>query len=268
MTAEASLTSVTRRGPVAVLAFQRAASMNSFDPAVIRHVRTRFQGLLADPGVRAVVLTGSGKAFSAGADVRSFRDAIAAQAASQWVLDATAELHPLLLELHRSAKPLVAAVNGVAAGGGLGLALVADRRIGSPEARFAAGYFGLGLSPDGGSTWLLPRLIGEQRTRQFFFDNEVMGAETAYELGLLDEVVEPAGLVDRAVEVAAHWGSWAQASREATRRLLGAQSGNTFEEHLDLERGLIAGAAGTAEFREGVDAFLGKRRAAFRGQAP
>jgi 2-(1,2-epoxy-1,2-dihydrophenyl)acetyl-CoA isomerase len=256
--------SVSRHaGGVAQVTFSRAESMNSFDPAVMREVRLAFEALLADPAVRALVLTGAGKAFSAGADVKAFRDAIAAGASVQWVLDATAELHPLLLALQASAKPLVAAVNGVAAGGGLGLALVADRRIGAPEARFAAGYFGLGLSPDGGSTWLLPRLVGEQRARQFFFDNEVIGAQAAFELGLLDELVDGADLVPRSLAVAAGLGQWGKASRESTRRLLAAQSGNTFEAQLDLERGLISSAAGTADFKEGVAAFLEKRKARF-----
>lgn len=248
---------------VAVATFTRAERMNSFDPAVIAHVRGALGALLGDPMVRAIVLTGSGRAFSTGADVRAFQEANRTGTASRWVLDATAQLHPLLLDLQRSGKPLVAAVNGVAAGGGLGLALVADLRIGTQDARFAAGYFGLGLSPDGGSTWLLPRLIGEQRSRRFFFDNEVMGAEAAFELGLLDELVAPDDLLPRAITLAAAWGAWAHASREGTRRLLAAQGSASFEQQLDLERGHIAAAAGTPDFRAGVEAFLAKRKPEF-----
>lgn len=258
------LLAAERRGSVAVVTFARAEAMNSFDPAVLREVRRTFAALHADDAVRAVVLTGSGRAFSAGADVRQFRAGIEDGSAVQWVLDATAELHPLLAELHAGAKPLVAAMNGVAAGGGLGLALAADARIGSPDARFAAGYFGLGLSPDGGSTWLLPRLVGVQRARRFFFDNEVMGAEEALRLGLLDEVVPAAELVPRAVALAERWGAWGRHSREATKRLLAAQAHASFQEQLDLERGQIAAAAGTADFAEGVRAFTEKRKPAFR----
>src|SRR5688500_17137347 len=155
-------------GRVTVVTFAKAETMNSHDPKTMRHVRHAILALLEDPRVRALILTGSGKAFCAGANVKELQEAAAGGRATQWVLDTTAELHPLLLALHASAKPVVAAVNGAAAGGGLGLALVADCRIGSPEARFAAGYFGIGLSPDGGSTWLLPRLVGERRPRRFF----------------------------------------------------------------------------------------------------
>jgi 2-(1,2-epoxy-1,2-dihydrophenyl)acetyl-CoA isomerase len=250
-------------GGVAVVTFARAETMNSLDPKTMWHVRHTMLGLLEDARVRAIVLTGSGKAFCAGANVKEMQQAAAQGRATQWVLDTTAELHPLLVELHASAKPIVAAVNGAAAGGGLGLALVADCRIGSPDARFAAGYFGIGLSPDGGSTWLLPRLIGEQRTRRFFFGNEVIAADEALDLGLLDEVVAAEGLVARAVEVARGWGAWGVRSREGTKRLLESQAGASFADQLETERGLIAAAAGTADFKEGTTAFTEKRKARF-----
>ncbi|MEA3166881.1 MAG: 2-(1,2-epoxy,2-dihydrophenyl)acetyl-CoA isomerase [Thermoplasmata archaeon] len=250
-------------GGVAVATFTKAETMNSLDPKTMWHVRHTMLGLLEDQRVRAIVLTGSGKAFCAGANVKEMQQAAANGRGTQWVLDTTAELHPLLLELHSSAKPVIAAVNGAAAGGGLGLALVADCRIGSPDARFAAGYFGIGLSPDGGSTWLLPRLIGEQRTRRFFFGNEVIAAEEARSLGLLDEVVPADRLVARAVEVARTWGAWSTRSREGTKRLLESQSTASFADQLETERGLIAAAAGTADFQEGTTAFTEKRKARF-----
>lgn len=250
-------------GGVAVVTFAKAESMNSLDPATMREVRGAFDKLLADDSVRALVLTGSGAAFCAGANVKQMAAAAQSRESIRWVLDTTAELHPLLLELHASSKPLIAAVNGVAAGGGLGLALVADYRIGNPQARFAAGYFGIGLSPDGGSTWLMPRLIGTQRTRRFFFTNEVMPAEEAQRIGLLDETTSAETLLTRAIAVAREWGHWGAMSRESTKRLLEATVKNDFASHLDLERGLIAAAAGTADFAEGTAAFVEKRKPRF-----
>ncbi len=252
--------SVSREpGGVAVVTFSRAESMNSFDPKVVRELHDLFRGLLDDDAVRAIVLTGTGKAFCAGADVREFEKGVATGSAVQWVLDATAALHPLLLDIQDSSKVFVAAVNGVAAGGGLGLALVADARIGSPGARFAASYFRIGLSPDGGATWLMPRLVGHQRAKQFFFNNEVMDAEEAFVSGALDEVVPADQLLPRAIALARTWGAWGKHSRGATKRLLATSESTDFGTQLDLERGLIAAAAGTKDFAEGVTAFRGKR---------
>ncbi len=248
-----------QRGDVAIVTFARAESMNSFDPQIIAHIREVFADLIADPEVRAIVLTGSGKAFSAGADVAQFQAAIEEGKVSQWILDATKQLHPLMVEMHQCDTPIVAAVNGVAAGGGLGLALAADARIGNGSARFAAGYFGIGASPDGGSTWFLPRLIGTQRTRRFFFENQVIGAKEALEIGLMDALVEDDALLDEAVAMARRWGAWGRHSRGSTKRLLEAQHHSDLQTQLELERGLIAAAGGTADFREGVAAFTQKR---------
>jgi 2-(1,2-epoxy-1,2-dihydrophenyl)acetyl-CoA isomerase len=109
----------------------------------------------------------------------------------------------------------------------------------------------------------LPRLIGEQRTRRFFFDNEVLAADESKALGLLDEVVPTQQLVQRAVDVARTWGAWAVRSREGTKRLLEAQSVASFADQLETERGLIAAAAGTRDFAEGTTAFTEKRKAKF-----
>ena len=258
------LVRVERRGTIAVVTMANEAGFNSFDPAIIRHVRETFTALFEDDEVRAIVLTGSGKAFSTGANVAEMAAAAKEGTSTQWVLDATEQLHPLLHDMHGTHKPIVAAVNGVAAGGGLGLALAADTRIGSPGARFAAGYFGIGLSPDGGATWLMPRLIGVQRTKRFFFDNEVMDADTALSTGLLDEIVASDRLIDHAVAVAERWGQSAKMSKESTKRLLEATFANDFVAQLDMERGLIAAAAGTQDFAEGTSAFVEKRKPAFQ----
>ena len=244
---------------VAVLTLRNEAGMNSFDPAYLAACRKAMTELLANNSVRAIVLTGSGRAFSTGANVADMQKAAAAGTASQWVLDATAELHPLLQAMVNSEKPIISAINGVAAGGGLGLALASDARIGCAASRFAAGYFGIGLSPDGGATWLLPRLIGLQRTRQFFFNNEVMDAETAFEWGLLDAHVEANDLLRYAINLARQWGAWGAASRHATKALLTSSYSNTFTEQMNEERRLIAGAAGTDDFRAGTTAFVSKQ---------
>lgn len=253
---------VEQRGTVAVVTFENPDKMNSFDTKTLAKLNAVFDDLLENEAVRAIVLTGSGRVFCAGADVSEFKRTIDEGTARQFLLDATAALHPLMMKLYQSPKPFVAAVNGVAAGGGLGLALVADARIGSETARFAASYFGIGVSPDGGSTWLLPRIIGAQRTRKFFLNNEVMGAEEALKTGMLDEISKQC--VDTAVALAEKWGRWAKHSRNATNQLLDSQAWNDFGTQLDEERLLIAEAGDSADFKEGVDAFFAKRAPNFQ----
>ncbi len=254
---------VTHQDGVATVRFADAERLNSFDADTLRDIRAVITAQLQDPDVKALVLTGSGRAFSTGADVSRFQAGIEDGSITEWILEATGELHPLMMEMHASATPIVAAVNGVAAGGGLGLALAADLRIGSPDARFAAGYFGIGASPDGGSTWFLPRLIGTQRTRRFFLDNEVMGADEALATGLMDRMVDADALQDEAVATAKRLGAWASHSRAATKRLLESALHTDLPTQLELERGLIAAAGSTPDFAEGVAAFLGKRSPSF-----
>ena len=150
----------------------------------------------------------------------------------------------------------MAAVNGAAAGGGLGLALACDVRIGSPKAKLAASYASIGLSPDGGTTWLLPRLVGEQVSRRFFFENQIWSAEEALGAGALDEVVEADGLITRSIEIATDWSQWGNHFREATKHLLHVQTLNDFETHLKHEQTLIEAAGTTPEFKSGVSKFL------------
>lgn len=254
---------VEHRDGVALVTFANAERMNSFDSDTLREIRATFRTLMDDPETSAMVLTGSGRAFSTGADVSLFQRGIDEGRITEFILAATAELHPLMMDLHACGKPLVAAVNGVAAGGGLGLALAADLRIGTDAARFAAGYFGIGASPDGGSTWFMPRLIGTQRTRRFFLNNEVMGAQEALEVGLLDQLVPADSLVEEAVALAQRLGCWAAHSRESTKRLLEVSLHTDLPTQLDLERGLIAAAGSTGDFAEGIAAFLQKRQPLF-----
>ena len=145
---------------------------------------------------------------------------------------------------------------------GLGLALSADYRIASPGGKFAASYFSLGLSPDGGTSWLLPRLVGSQKSRIFFFENQVWSAEKCLEYGAVDELVEDSLLIEKSIKKANDWGSWSKASR-SSKDLLDHQENNDLESHLKLEQRRIIDAGFTPEFSEGVNAFLEKRKSRF-----
>jgi len=175
------------------------------------------------------------------------------------IRDLTGILHPLLLKMRTSKTIFIAAVNGACAGGGLGLALACDARIGTENTKIAASYAGIGLSPDGGTTWLLPRLVGEQSARRFFFENQIWNATESLNYGAIDEIVADESLIDRAVEIANHWSKWGDHTKEATKHLLLSQNVNDFETHMKHERTLIEAAGLTDEFKQGVEKFLARR---------
>jgi len=127
----------------------------------------------------------------------------------------------------------------------------------------AASYAGMGLSPDGGTTWLLPRLVGDQTSRRFFFENEIWSAEQAAALGAIDAIVEHDGLIEAATAMALRWSQWGNHTKEATKHLLDVQSVQDFETHLKHERTLIEAAGTTEAFKEGVAAFIEKRKPEF-----
>jgi 2-(1,2-epoxy-1,2-dihydrophenyl)acetyl-CoA isomerase len=214
-------------------------------------------------GEKAVVITGEGKFFSAGADINAFQKSIDDGDSVELIRELTGILHPLLLKMRTSSTIFVAALNGASAGGGLGLALACDARIASPEGKMAASYAGMGLSPDGGTTWLLPRLVGEQVARRFFLENQVWDASEACHLGAIDQVVAADNLLARAIHVAKTWSQWGSHTKEATKHLLLTQNINDLETHLTHERTLIEAAGTTEEFAEGVRAFLEKRKPDF-----
>ena len=235
----------------------------SFSMEFLPQIADGILSSLSDSSVKAIIITGEGKFFSAGADINAFADAIKNGDAPKLIRDLTGILHPLIVKMRQSPTICVAAINGACAGGGLGLALACDARIASSGAKVAASYSGMGLSPDGGTTWLLPRLVGNQVSRKFFFENSIWDAAQSLQHGVIDELVEDSKLIERATEVAKLWSSWGPHTKEATKHLLDVQTNQDFETHLKHERTLIEAAGTTEAFKEGVTAFLEKRRPKF-----
>ena len=233
----------------------------SFSRKSMKIITEAIDSALTDESVRGFVLTGEGRFFSAGADINDFQTSLDEGEIVTLIHDLTGLLHPLLMRMRRSSKISVAAINGAAAGGGLGLALACDARIAGNGAKLAASYAGIGLSPDGGTTWVLPRLVGEQIAKRFFFDNSIWNSEQALEFGAVDEIAEDPIAV--ALDLARKWSRWSDHTRESTKHLLDSSHDNDFEEHLHHERVLIKAAGCTAEFKEGVSAFLEKREPDF-----
>lgn len=244
---------------MAVLTLNRPEVYNAFTLDMIRELRMRIEEAILD--ARAIVLTGAGKAYCAGGDVAEMLSNV--DRAEQHFLDLTAEHHKVVKLLVAGPLPVVMAINGVAAGGGFGLALCGDLRIASEEARFKPAYFKLGVAPDGGSTYLLPRLVGVTKAQELLFHDRVVRAAEARELGLVHEVVPAAMLMERALAEASALAAGPSFALAAAKRLMADSSSNNLEEQLAIERSLNSKSGGTSDFAEGARAFREKREPRF-----
>ena len=212
---------------------------------------------------RAVVLTGAGKAFCSGADLADLMEDY--ETGGPDLGQALDEVfHPVIHALTDCAVPTVAALNGVAAGAGLGLALGCDLRVMADSAFLTSAFTAIGLVPDSGTTWLLPRHVGLSKALELALTNKRVGAEEALQLGLCTEVVPDGEALDRAVAVAGDLANMVPDALVTTRRLIRWSTSHTFLEALAAERAEQARLGKTPEHREGVAAFMEKRKPDFR----
>ncbi|GGE48683.1 enoyl-CoA hydratase [Marinicauda pacifica] len=254
---------IDARGPVAILTLDRPARGNAIDAEMADAILDAALTVGSDDAVRAVVLTGAGKVFCVGGDVTAFGEA--ADRSPALVRRLTASLHMAVARLARMDKPLVTAINGAAAGAGFGLSLWGDAALAARSAQFTTAYGAIGLTPDAGASWLLPRLVGLRQAQRLALMNERITAGQAEAIGLVTRVVEDAALMDEALAAADQLARGPRQAFAATRDLLLQASASTLESHLEAEARFIARAAGSAEGLEGVRAFIERREADFAG---
>lgn len=253
---------------LALIRFNRPKSFNAMSPELIFELPIVFSWLADRSGARAAVITGNGRAFSAGGDVNWFKWAMDSEG-----LDAATEvrrgadvLHQGILDLRRVPFPVIAAINGPAAGAGLSLALACDIRIASEQALLVPAYGRIGASPDGGLTWLLPRIVGAAKAIEILLDDPNMDAATALEAGLVNEVVPADELLDRASARARELAAKSPYYVRLCKQLVGGSFDRGFAEHLQLERHGIADALATEDARNAVAAFLAGETPSFEGR--
>jgi 2-(1,2-epoxy-1,2-dihydrophenyl)acetyl-CoA isomerase len=248
------------RDHIGFLTLTRPEAANTMNQDFGREFRDAAATIEASPNVRAVVLSGQGKNFCFGGDLKGMVSSGADVGA--YLRELTTNLHAGMALLSRSNAPVIAAVNGTAAGAGLGLVLVADLAIAASGAKFAPAYAGVGLTPDAGCTFLLPRAVGYKRAMELLLTNRVIDAKQALEWGLINQVVEDPALMETATALAARLAAGPVGAFGAIKRLMGeAEPG--FEAQLAREGRLIATQAMTDEGRMGIAAFLEKRTPTF-----
>jgi 2-(1,2-epoxy-1,2-dihydrophenyl)acetyl-CoA isomerase len=254
---------MTLQDGVAEITLNRPEAGNALDLTLAQELDAAARCCEEDAAVRAVVLTGAGSMFCAGGDLRSF--AAAGADIGPLLTELTDALHAALVRFARMRAPVVAAVNGAAAGAGMSLACAADLTLAAESARFAMAYTAAGLSPDGSSTWFLPRLIGLQRTKELMLTNRRLSAAEALAWGLVTRVVPDADLLDAARELARTLAAGATEAYGTVKRLLLASMLQDLEPQLAAEAQGIVAMASTDDGREGIAAFLAKRRPTFQG---
>ena len=255
-------------GDVGTLTLDRPDAFNAMSPEMIGEMTIAFAWLADRAPIRALIVTGAGKAFCAGGDVTWFR-----KGAEDDEIDLPAEvrrgaeaLHMAIVDLRRIPYPVIAAVNGPAAGAGFSLALACDFRIASADAFFAPAYGRIGASPDGGMTYFLPRVVGPARALEILLDDPNMPAEQAKAEGIVSEVVAGDELAARAREKAEKLAQMAPHYVRMAKSLAGGSIEHTLTEHLQLERHGIADSMATEDLRNGVVAFFGGEKPVFTGR--
>ncbi len=257
-----------RKGTLAVIRLNRPEARNALSPGMVAELG---QAIASCRGgdIRAVLLTGTEGAFCSGADVRDFASQLEAggpEGLSDHLRELADDLHrQVVMGIRRLDKPVVAAINGVAAGAGFSLALACDLRVASSDARFLLAYANIGCTADGGSTYMLPRIVGQGRAMEIYLARQPIGAQYALELGLVSQVFDPAHFERHAMEEADRLAQGPTRAYGRVKALFDGSWDADLATQLDAETDAIANIGLTRDFQEGVRAFSQKRPAWFQG---
>jgi 2-(1,2-epoxy-1,2-dihydrophenyl)acetyl-CoA isomerase len=253
-----------QRDGVAEITFNRPDAANALDLETSREFMEIAIRCDEDPSVRAVVLTGRGKMFSAGGDLGSF--AKAGDQIAALLKEMTTYLHAAISRLARMRAPLIGAINGTAAGAGFSLVCSTDLAIAAESAKFTMAYTKAGLTPDGSSTYFMPRLLGTHRTLELMLTNRVLSAAEAAEWGLINRVVPDDQVLPEARALATQLAAGPTEAIGGVKKMVIGSLQESLETQMELEARTIAAMAHTADAKEGIDAFFAKRQAKFEGR--
>lgn len=253
-------------GAVAVIRLDRPEALNALSQQLCTDLRSAFERAIAE-GARVAVLTGSGRAFCSGGDLREMRSMWESEGRIEAFMEKPLnDLHDLIRYIREAPIPVIAAVNGVCAGGGSNLALACDMVIAADDATFNEAFVRIGLSPDCGGTFFLPRAIGEKLAAELFMTGEAVSAERAAQFGMINRVVPADNLLTEALLLADKLAAGPTGSFARIKRMLNATFSNDLQSQLALEAECQLQSAQSADFKEGVTAFFEKREPRFSGR--
>jgi 2-(1,2-epoxy-1,2-dihydrophenyl)acetyl-CoA isomerase len=255
---------IERRAGYRIVTLNRPQRLNACNEALLRALRDALSETENDDACRALLLTGAGRAFCAGQDLADELARAGETSALSGVLEAY--YNPLVRKLRELPFPVVAAVNGIAAGAGANIALACDMVLAARSASFVQAFAKVGLVPDSGGTWFLPRLVGPARARGLALTAQPLPAETAEAWGLIWKAIDDSALMSEAEKLCAEFAAAPTIGLALTKRALDESWGNDLETQLDLERELQRQASLTPDYAEGVRAFMEKRKPVFSGR--
>ncbi len=253
-----------QQGAIGTLTFNRPEVFNAMNVDLIKALRDMTASLMGSTTLRALIVKGAGKAFLAGGDVGLFyqrRDVIADE-----VKPLGDALHAGIINIRNLPFPVIAQIHGAVAGAGLSVALACDFAIASEDAQFTTAYTRIGVSPDGGSTFFLPRIVGMRKATELVMLSDPVGAAEARELGLVNRVVAVDQLASEVQKLAERLARGATQAFARAKRLITQSYSTPIQQHLDDEIAYFAECARTADFKEGVTAFVEKRSPEFKGR--
>jgi 2-(1,2-epoxy-1,2-dihydrophenyl)acetyl-CoA isomerase len=252
-------------GSIAVITLNRPEALNALNTRVGQEFKAAVDQI-RQSGARAVVLTGAGRAFCAGGDLREMQKIAERDGRVEAFFDEPLRmLNECILLIRNTPLPFVAAVNGAASGGGCNLALACDIVIAGESARFNQAFIKIGLVPDCGGTFILPRLVGSRRATELLMTGDVVDAGSAFQMGMINAVVPDSELIARAMAMAERLAQAPTVAIGYIKKLLEASATNDYAQQLEIERTTQIEAGKTRDFREGVTAFIEKRPAKFEG---